>query len=69
MEEDRVILQELPISVRGFVFRGDDGDPVIVLNSRLTREQNRMTYQHERRHIAAGDMDRTDYNEYGGGTE
>jgi hypothetical protein len=64
--EDRVILQDLPTSVRGFVFQGSDGDPVIVLNARLTREQNRRTYDHEKKHIERGEMYEPNYNEYGG---
>lgn len=68
MEENEVILQDLPTSVRGFVFQGDDGEPVIVVNSRLTREQNRKTYDHERGHIERGDMYEPTYNEYGGKT-
>ena len=66
MDEANVILQNLPTSVRGFVFLGDDGDPVIVLNARLTREQNRLTFDHERGHIDRGEMTDTTYNEYGG---
>jgi len=69
MEETRVILKDLPTSVRGFVFLDDDGEPVIVVNSRLTREQNLKTWKHEKRHIARGDMDNPDYNEYGGGSK
>ena len=64
MDENRVILQDLPTSVRGFVYQGDDGDPVIVVNARLTREQNRKTYDHERDHIARGDMYEPKYREY-----
>ena len=66
--DDHVILQDLPTSVRGFVFQGDDGEPVIVVNSRLTREQNRKTYDHERGHIDRGEMNEPDYNEYEEGT-
>ena len=36
MEENEVILQDLPTSVRGFVFQGEDGEPVIVVNSQPT---------------------------------
>ena len=65
--EDRVILENMPTSIRGDVFKDDDGAPVIVLNSRLSREQNRRTYEHERKHIDRGDMFNEDYNEYEGG--
>lgn len=64
MEETKVILQDLPTSVRGFVFQGEDGEPVIVVNSRLTREQNRKTYRHERRHIKKNQMNEPTYHEY-----
>ena len=66
--DDHVILQDLPTSVRGFVFQGDDGEPVIVVNSRLTREQNRKTYDHERGHIDRGEMNDPTYHEYEEGT-
>ena len=33
-------------------------------NARLTREQNRKTYDHERDHIARGDMYEPKYREY-----
>ena len=67
MEENEVILQDLPTSVRGFVFLGDNGEPVIVVNSRLTREQNRKTYNHERGHIRRNELNEPTYNEYEGG--
>ena len=64
MEENEVILQNLPTSVRGFVFLGDDGEPVIVVNSRLTREQNLKTFDHEQKHIERGELYEPTYNEY-----
>lgn len=64
MEERDVILQDLPTSVRGFVFQGEDGEPVIVVNSRLTREQNRKTYRHERKHIKKKQLNDPTYHEY-----
>ena len=64
--EERVILQDLPTSVHGFVYQGEDGDPVIVLNARLTREANRRTYKHEHDHIKRGEMYDENYHEYGG---
>ena len=68
MEERDVILQDLPTSVRGFVFQGEDGEPVIVVNSRLTREQNRRTFRHEKKHIKLNELTDPDYHEYGGGS-
>lgn len=66
MDENRVILQDLPTSVRGFVFQDPDGNPVIVVNSRMTREQNRRTYKHEQSHIDRNELNEPTYNEYGG---
>ena len=65
-EEVRTILQDLPVSVHGFVFHDDDGTPVVVLNSRLSAERRMKAYRHEVEHIQNGDMYNTDYNEYGG---
>jgi len=62
--DERVILMDLPTSVRGFVFLDENGDPAIVLNARLTREQNRRTWQHERQHIERGDLNEPTYHEY-----
>lgn len=52
-----VRLVDLPPRVRGFV-TNKDGEPVIVLNARLTREQNRKTYLHELKHIKNGDFEK-----------
>ena len=65
-EEVRTILQDLPLSVHGFVFHDDDGQPVVVLNSRLSVERRRKAYKHEVDHIKNGDMYNENYNEYGG---
>lgn len=64
MNENEVVLADLPTSIRGFVYLGDDGEPVIVVNSRLTREQNRRTFRHEKRHIRRGDLTNKEYREY-----
>lgn len=59
-------LMNLPTSVRGFVYHDDDGELYIVLNSRLSHEQNLSTYVHELKHIRRGDLDDLNYHEYGG---
>ena len=59
-----MILQDLPTSVRGFVFQGEDGEPVIVVNSRLTREQNIRTFDHEQNHILRNELNEPTYIEY-----
>lgn len=65
--EDRpAILDNLPTTIRGICYHDDDGEAYVVLNARLTREQNRKTYDHEKKHIDRGDMYEPTYNEYGG---
>lgn len=64
MDDNEVILQDLPTSVRGFVFLGDDGEPMIVVNSRLTREQNRRTFRHEKKHIRMNELSDPTFTEY-----
>lgn len=59
-------LADLPTSVRGFVYHDDDGEMYIVLNSRLSHEQNLSTFVHELKHIRRGDLDDPNYHEYGG---
>lgn len=67
MNENRhVVLANLPTSVRGYVYLDSDGNPVIVLNARLTREQNRRTWRHENDHIDKNELTDQTYNEYGG---
>lgn len=63
-EGRHVVLANLPTSVRGYVYLDSNGDPVVVLNSRLTWELNRRTWDHENRHIVNGDITNTDYIEY-----
>ena len=65
-EEIRTILLNLPVSVSGFVFHDDEGQPVVVLNARLSAERRLKAYRHEVEHIENGDMYDATYNEYGG---
>lgn len=66
MNEDgvTVILKDLPCSVRGFTALGSDYEPIIILNSRLSAEQQRKTYRHEMNHIESGEMFDEGYVEY-----
>lgn len=64
LEETKVILKDLPTTIRGFCYHDDDGDEYIILNARLPREINQKTLLHERRHIRRGDMYNTTYKEY-----
>ena len=60
-----VVLMDLPPRVRGFVCLGSDFNPCIVINSRLSVEQQKKTWIHEMNHISNGDIYNDDYNEYG----
>ena len=64
MDDRPALLVNLPTSVRGFCFHDDDGEAFMVLNARLTREQNKETYDHEKNHIDRGDMYEPNYTEY-----
>ena len=64
MNEHPVLLADLPTSVRGLCYHDDDGEAYIVLNSRLSREQNQLTYEHECKHITNSEMYDMNYNEY-----
>lgn len=66
MENVPIVLKSLPVDVRGFVCLGSDYEPIIVINSRLSREQQLLTYQHELKHLRRGEMYKEDYHEYGG---
>lgn len=61
-----VILLDLPTTVRGFVTLGEDFSPCIIINSRMSAEQQRKTYRHEVAHLLRGDMYNEDFHEYGG---
>lgn len=60
-----VILKDLPQHIHGFVCLGSDFKPCIIINSRLSVEQQRDTWIHEMDHIINGEMDDDNYSEYG----
>lgn len=71
----RVVLQDLPTTVRGFCIESPDGFYTIVLNARLNREQNVKSYEHELEHIrrddfhADEDIDQIELRAHGGNYE
>lgn len=52
----RYVLADLPVGVRGFVKEDETGEPVYILNARLTREMNLETIRHEDDHIQNNDL-------------
>lgn len=59
-----IILKDLPVHVRGFVCLGSDFEPIIVINARMTREQQLRTYRHEIKHLQRGEIYNVNYHEY-----
>lgn len=57
-------LADLPTGVRGFCYHDDDGRCYVILNARLSSEQNARSYQHELEHISRDDLSATGYREY-----
>lgn len=65
MNKTIVRLGDFPPCIHSFVFHDDDGNNIIVVNSRLSADQQREAFEHEIRHIRNGDMYDKDYHEYG----
>ena len=63
-EQVPTFLKDLPGTIRGFTMLGSDYEPIIILNSRLSVEQQRKTYRHEMNHITSGEIDDDGYSEY-----
>lgn len=58
MEEINVVYADMPTSVRSYVVSNADMSYTIILNSKLSHEQNLLSYQHELDHIRNGDYDK-----------
>lgn len=63
-EEPRVILQDMPTTVRAFCYHDDEGNPYVVVNSRMPKKIQDEAYQHEMGHIERGEMFDPSYHEY-----
>lgn len=59
-----VILKDLPTTIRGFCCLGSDYEPIIIINARMSYEQQLKTYEHELEHIRSGQIYDPDYQEY-----
>lgn len=55
-ENIQTVLLDLPTTVKGFSKSNSDMTYTIVLNARLTREQQEETYRHELEHITKDDF-------------
>ena len=56
LEAIRVVYQDMPAAIKGFCKCDDFGEPTIILNSRLSYDQNLATYWHEIEHIEKNDF-------------
>ncbi len=55
-DEIKVLLINLPYTIKGFSLKTFDDHIIVILNSRLSYEQNRITYEHELLHIKNDDF-------------
>lgn len=58
MENYNIILYNMPTGIKAFTRSNPDGTYTIVLNARLSNEQQRLSFYHELMHIQNGDYDR-----------
>lgn len=66
MTDVPIVLKDMPVAVHGFICLGSDFEPIIVINSRLSREKQKEAYNHELDHLRRGEMFNEEYHEYGG---
>lgn len=57
MDNVRVIFMDMPVKMKGYTILKDDFY-TIVLNSKCSTEQNRLSYYHELWHIKNGDCEK-----------
>ena len=58
MDNIYVVYADMPVSVRSYVVVNADESYTIVINSRLSYEQNLVSYNHELYHILNGDYEK-----------
>lgn len=51
------VLCDLPTTIGGFVVHNQDDSCTVVLNSKLTWEDNMESYIHELKHLEEGDLE------------
>lgn len=56
--EPNVIFADMPTRIKAYTVINKDGMYTIVLNSRLTHEQNLLSYHHEMLHIENHDYEK-----------
>ena len=56
IDDVKTILCDMPTTIKAYTISDKDGFYTIVLNARLSREQNLISYKHEIGHIINGDF-------------
>lgn len=59
----RVYFMDLPCRIKGYVSKNEDDTHTIILNSKLSIEQNMKTFLHELSHIENNDFEKPTVNE------
>lgn len=58
IEKANTYLLDMPTSIKAFVKSNHDGSYTIIINARLSDEEQKKAYLHELRHIENGDFER-----------
>jgi len=58
MDNVNIILANMPTTIKAYTVSNNDGSYTIVLNARISQEQQRLSCYHERLHILHGDYDK-----------
>ena len=58
MNKINTVFQKLPSAIKSFVVANSDLSYIIILNNRLSEEQNQISYLHELTHIENGDYNK-----------
>lgn len=59
-----VFFRNLPTKIHAFITLGTDYEPIIIINSNLSRHQQQLAYRHEIDHLRSGQFDDEGYYEY-----
>ena len=62
-KEPRIILQDLPTTVKAFSYQDDEGNPCVVVNSNIPKEVQDEACQHEMERIERGEMSDPSHHE------
>lgn len=58
MDNINVLLENMPTTIRAYTVSNADDSYTVVINARLSSEQQRLSYYHECSHIVNGDYDK-----------